>query len=1286
MIKRPYTLFVICIALSCCFSVADAQKPTVEIQAEPETPVKPTIGDTLRYRVFIRNAGDVIGFRLKFSDPADIATRFSVENWGEKQSGTLNPMEQTFESSTQLIGVSIRNIFLLEFPDVSAGTGEIRVTGTLRIHPRAAVKLGAAVNVDVSLPITVHPRLSNPVPVPLPVKPETRPDPPGIVADAQKPTVEIQAEPGTPVKPAVGDTLRYRVFIRNAGDVIGFRLTFFDPHLSTRFSVENWGEKQSGTLNPMEQTFESSTQLIGVSIRNIFLLEFPDVSAGTGEIRVTGTLRMHPRAAVNPGRTVNVDVSLPITVSAPAGVTPQPAGIVSIPDPNLAAAMRKALGLGANAPISKQAMQRLTKLEVINSEIKSGIKNLTGLEHATQLTELRLFNHQIRNISPLTGLTRLKRLMVESNQISNIIPLAGLTQLELLYLGANQINNQGVQRLSKLTQLKWLSLYGNQISNITPLASLTKLEQLHLVDNQIRDVSPLAGLKNLEVLYLQGNPIQDASPLAALTKLRHTDIDIPDPQPNSGNVPPEPAVSVPPAEPVPVKDVVSIPDRTSAVPTTGTWLFVNKPSNLTSDNFTIGPGEFAVLVHQSEQNATEKGNFKTYALYHTPEGNADLPNLAHFFQNGGRIELVSHASHNPLPRDTKEPQFGDIIISEIMWGLNRSSPAKQYIELYNASAHTYTFWHGNLSFRFSKASESPLPAGVFPLPPNPGAHTKVVDRVSNKGWKVPGKSGNIEKNEPLISMYREMKYTAGTVPDGTLARSWKASKERVNLPAPSYGTPGARHLSPRPVVLVAASQRPPMYWIDADAGTLHRLVGDEVENIVPNVQNATSLAVDMKGGKLYWTTKTNERRGKIYRVNLNGTPRIEELRDLYGVPLEIAVDPQREKLYWIDALNRIQGADLNVQNIQNILRDLNAPKHITLDVGRGKLYWTETTEELGRIRRANLDGSSVQNVATNLSEPLSLAVANDKIYWTEKTPENSGKLQRADLDGTNSEVLQTLPIAPISISIDTTRNSLYLTTLSGEIHRRDLDGSGSQPVVTGLVSPSNIVLGIRPTPPATTNTPEPSPTPVVDAAADVNQDKKVNKADLLLVVTALGEKPPANSNFDVNADGTVNIADVLLVIEALDDPVAAAAPVLGGTITALDPGQLAMQIDILRAESDGSMKYEHAIAFFQSLLASIRPSETQLLANYPNPFNPETWIPYQLAMPTEVRLRIYSVNGTLVRTLSLGHQPAGVYQSKGRAAYWDGRNALGEHVASGIYFYQLQTDEMSTLRKMVILK
>ena len=102
--------------------------------------------------------------------------------------------------------------------------------------------------------------------------------------------------------------------------------------------------------------------------------------------------------------------------------------------------------------------------------------------------------------------------------------------------------------------------------------------------------------------------------------------------------------------------------------------------------------------------------------------------------------------------------------------------------------------------------------------------------------------------------------------------------------------------------------------------------------------------------------------------------------------------------------------------------------------------------------------------------------------------------------------------------------------------------------------------------------------------------------------------------------------------------------------------------------------------------ASVIPAQTSLLPNYPNPFNPETWLPYQLAVPADVTLRIYGVNGTLVRTLFLGHQLAGMYHRRSRAAYWDGNNEIGEPVASGVYFYTLTAGDFTATRKMLIQK
>ena len=107
----------------------------------------------------------------------------------------------------------------------------------------------------------------------------------------------------------------------------------------------------------------------------------------------------------------------------------------------------------------------------------------------------------------------------------------------------------------------------------------------------------------------------------------------------------------------------------------------------------------------------------------------------------------------------------------------------------------------------------------------------------------------------------------------------------------------------------------------------------------------------------------------------------------------------------------------------------------------------------------------------------------------------------------------------------------------------------------------------------------------------------------------------------------------------------------------------------------------------EDLIAYEIPAETELLRNYPNPFNPETWIPYRLAEDADVSLTIYDAYGALVRSIDIGHQTAAVYDTKAKAIYWDGRNQFGEQVASGLYFYHLSAgDHFSATRRMVILK
>ncbi len=485
-------------------------------------------------------------------------------------------------------------------------------------------------------------------------------------------------------------------------------------------------------------------------------------------------------------------------------------------------------------------------------------------------------------------------------------------------------------------------------------------------------------------------------------------------------------------------------------------------------------------------------------------------------------------------------------------------------------------------------------------------------------------------------------------------------------------------------VLVSAAQRPPMYWISRTEGKLHRLVDAEVENLAPNIDDILSLTVDTQNQLLYWTRQTAQSKSAIQRAGLNGRGVIT-LQTSLTLMTSIAVDSTGTTLYWADILGKIKSRPVQGNRVTLLAQNLSSPTGLVWS--NEYLYWGEAT---GQIRRMNLRNNrrTIETITTSSGEPVSLAVRSGRVYWTEISG-NAAQLNRVNTNGTGVEALKTLAGSRrVWIDVDGSSSKLYLTRAS-KLERRGLSGRSTVTLVSGLASPGSLVLGgeLVATPPVVSQPTQPTqPTPPTAASKyDVNEDGVVNNADLKIVSRVI-TGAATNARADVDGSGTVDVTDLILVIGNLDDD--AAAPMLDLDVKALDIDfdRVQEQVEVLLASGDRSIAAQRALLYLQHLLASARPDETVLLANYPNPFNPETWIPYHLAESTDVRVNIYDAQGTVVRVLTLGHQTAGYYTSRSRAAYWDGRNALGERVASGIYFYQLQTDAVSPMRKMVILK
>jgi len=211
---------------------------------------------------------------------------------------------------------------------------------------------------------------------------------------------------------------------------------------------------------------------------------------------------------------------------------------------------------------------------------------------------------------------------------------------------------------------------------------------------------------------------------------------------------------------------------------------------------------------------------------------------------------------------------------------------------------------------------------------------------------------------------------------------------------------------------------------------------------------------------------------------------------------------------------------------------------------------------------------------------------------------------------------------------------------------------------------------------------------------DVNQDGQVDLLDILVVVAHFGENPPTNPRVDTNKDGQVNLDDLVWIIGIIEENQnGAAAPtpdVISNRISALSDAN----IDLLYAfyqkieeMSEDATQIERVRRFLSQLLMPVEgPLQTKLYPNYPNPFNPETWIPYQLARDTEITIRIYNMEGKTVRTLFTGHQASGYYLDRSRAAHWDGRNELAEQVASGVYICELTTPTFKQTKRLVVVK
>ena len=811
---------------------------------------------------------------------------------------------------------------------------------------------------------------------------------------------------------------------------------------------------------------------------------------------------------------------------------------------------------------------------------------------------------------------------------------APITVAEMEGLNELKANNRGIQDLTGLqfaTNLRWLNFgkwyeqdKGNQISDISPIAGLINLRELVLDRNSISDLSPVTALINLEILHLIENKISDLSPVAGLINLERLDI-------SSNNTP----------DLSPVAGLINLE-------------FLSFPDNNVSDLLPI-----AGLINLEH-------------LYFTHNNISDLSPVA------GLINLKTiHTWGNPVFDLSPLVRLIKLEVVDMCGGeISDLTPLAGLTGL------------KELYFVSNEISDiSPL-AGLtrltrLNLEDNEISDISSLAGLTNLKWLV------LEHNEisdfsPLDGLRENIKLLWHSNPGfPTEAPKIEGPWLWVVLP----GTVG-EELDSTDLLSEASGGMVTEVEVATRGATEGGSVGDSVwtsHRLPPAGENNIEdmLKSVIRDGTIYGSVSLHsprEQNTTMYvggdrgvRVWLNGTLIYERLNrdwaDNYTDFFPVTLQQGRNVLL------------VAVHTVGNGFFGFEPGTDYTVSTGIGYTF-SKTPIHTGDTFTLDIRAENITNLAGWQFDIVFDPAALEAISVSEgdflKTGGGTTFFQSGSIDNTAGKIMGLSAARLSTQGVSGTGTLLQVTfkAKSGGEIRLALQNFEFGAITGDLIpaGPHEVRITVEGR----------------LATGDVNRDGRVSILDLILVAQQLGKRVPAGSPVDLNGDGVVSILDLILAAQGIaGSPAAPPTPLLAGGkggVESADAATIEAWIAHARLEDDGSLAFKQGIENLERLLASLIPEETALLHNYPNPFNPETWIPYQLAESAEVTLTIYDMNGQVVRRLAVGHQAAGMYRNRSRAAYWNGRNHLGESVASGLYFYTLTAGEFSATRRMLILK
>ena len=860
--------------------------------------------------------------------------------------------------------------------------------------------------------------------------------------------------------------------------------------------------------------------------------------------------------------------------------------------------------------------------------------------------------------------------------------------LKLTALVANSANIRDLTGLEHAANLTTLSLNNNDLSDITPLASLPELTSLSLNNNKLQDGTPLAGLSQLKTLSLNNNDLSDTSNLTGLRRLKTLHL--------QGNLLNYPSLYTH------IPTLQSRGVRVTFTPRTPTTLVKISTSR------GIAGATLLLIVEVQDENGL---------------GFAGVPVTFTVTAGGGRLSRSNTitGSHGETRTTlTLGAALGNNTVRTTTPKIQR--PVIFTITAINANS-TVTIPDTNLRAKIAetlgKSPNAPLTAGNMMAltklnAPNANIrnltgleHAHNLRELHLGGEYVDGK-GNVNSNtirdfSPILGLTQliNLNLTAASLTDVSFL------SELTQLQWLHLGNNKISDIS-----ALARLTQLTLLYLDSnpitDAAPLAGLKQLEALYLsYTNVSDISSLAGLIQLKILY-----------LYNASFTNVSALSGLKQLTNLGITSTFLPDISPLAGLTQLTFLNLSD-------NEISDISALAELTqltiLYIGNNRISDVFPLSKLTQLRVLSLTNNAIRDVSPLVGLNLTGTQWNSKGLYLRINPLSHASIKthipamqakgvtvefdnrahptllKISGDAQENEVGTTLenpfvveaqdkngdPMQGVDLTFTVIAGGGNQAGIVAPIITTDANGRAQTTLTLGQTVGTNIVTVTGNGLPELTftATATESTRPTVDA--DVNGDGVVDDQDIDAVSAQFGQQ--GKDDADVNGDGVVNIADLLLVAGVIGGDAGAPAlyPRLLSNFSVADIQQW---LDEAKRLEYTDTAYLRGIAVLEHILTLLLPRETALLTNYPNPFNPETWIPYQLAESAEVTLHIYAVNGKLVWTLALGHRPAGRYQTRSRAAYWDGRNAVGETVASGIYFYTLTADNFTATRKMLIRK